>query len=301
MKKFLAVLMLVCMLLSLAACGTSPAEPETDETEETAETVAVPEEVFGSYHEEIAGRGSMTVDPSAESGADVYVNWPNSAFEYREWTFHAEYDAENGRLVYEDAVAVTITYESENDDPSRTVEYENGTGYLEIGEDVLVWFADDEALSSDGAVFRKNDYYEEEPGMPNPWQETEDLEEAIQGSGVEITLPPEEALPGDLRFWKYRYMDGVFEALYESVNDQLIIRKSMEYSAAEISGDYNEYAEEWDWNFKGVNAHCKGDEETANVVLIDSNIGSFCFLYNNTPGAPGLTEDEVRSLVMGIQ
>ena len=49
----------------------------------------------------------------------------------------------------------------------------------------------------------------------------------------------------EMNFWKYLYMDGTIEARYENVDNEMIIRASTELAGTDLSGDYNEYANEW--------------------------------------------------------
>ena len=141
-------------------------------------------------------------------------------------------------------------------------------------------------------------------GMANPWTETEDLEEAIAGSGIDFEPPVEEALPVpdfEMHFWKYFYMDGTIEARYENVDNEMVIRASTELSGTDLSGDYNEYSEEWEENFKGLDVTCRGDGEKINCATFGTDEISFSVIFNAGEEGRGITAEELKSLVMGMQ
>ena len=152
----------------------------------------------------------------------------------------------------------------------------------------------------------ENDGAGDEPmtGMANPWTETEDLAEAIEGSGIEFDPPVEESLPVpefEMNFWKYLYMDGTIEARYENVDNEMIIRASTELAGTDLSGAYNEYTEEWEENFKGLAVTCRGDGETVNCATFGSGEVNFSVTFNAGEEGRGITVDELQSLVMGMQ
>lgn len=147
MKKIVKFLLAAAILIGLAACAKKE-EPAS----EPAASVAVPEELYGSYYEEIAGRGHFTLD---ENG--IVCNWSSSASETTEYRLPAEYDKENARLTYVNGVRTDTVYESETKS-SSTVIYEDGTGYFEIDGNKLIWYNDKEEggpstfIKDEGAV-----------------------------------------------------------------------------------------------------------------------------------------------------
>ena len=148
---------------------------------------------------------------------------------------------------------------------------------------------------------------EEEVGMANPWKETTDLDEAVKGSGVEFVPPVEEALPEteyEMNFFKYRYMDGVISAVYENINDELVIRKSNKYSGKEeLAGIYNTYSKTWEHSLKGgINVTCEGDGTLISVATFTAGNGySYSITFDPNEEDRGLTIDQINSLVQGMQ
>lgn len=140
-------------------------------------------------------------------------------------------------------------------------------------------------------------------GMPNPWRETDDLQEACEGSGIDFDEPIEAALPQYKQMKKspYRYTDDMIEILYTGENDELVVRVSRTLGGFDLTGDYNTYSAEWDENFKGLIAHCRGDGSTINAAVFDCADVHFAVLCNSGREGEGLTSDQLKSLVMGMQ
>lgn len=121
-------LSLAALLLNIAGCSARQ-QPAVS---------AVPEGLYGTYYEEIAGRGHFTLD---ENGIDCL--WSSSAAETTEYTMEVVYDEANNRLTYQNGVRRDIVFDSENKS-TATVVYEDGTGYFEIDGDKLIWHNDKE-------------------------------------------------------------------------------------------------------------------------------------------------------------
>lgn len=142
----------------------------------------------------------------------------------------------------------------------------------------------------------------EKIGMANPWQETEDLQEACAGAGIRLDEPIPQALPKDtLEKKPYRYMDGTLELIYADEEDELTLRVSTKQQGFDLTGDYNKYSEEWDENYKGLVAHCRGDGEKINAAVFDGQGCHFAVMYDSGQEGRGLTSDQLKSLVMCIQ
>ena len=262
------------------------------------EVVEMPEGIEGTYYEKIAGRGVMEVKKVNAQEVDITVDWSSSAFESSHWDIHAIYDPKNNRLVYEDVVKTDFVSKEDNTNETHE-DYNDGKGYFEVGKGQLTWY--DEKVEGEPSVFLTEEARATEMGLANPWIETEDLQEAIQFSGVKLDPPVDAALPEQMNFWKYRAMEGTIEVLYESVNDELIVRKSNNTQEEDISGDYNNYSKTWDLTLKGLTLQCSGDGESINKALFSA--GDYRYSINMNPGAEGrgLTADQVNSLVNGMQ
>ena len=142
---------------------------------------------------------------------------------------------------------------------------------------------------------------EQTVGMPNPWHETADLEEAEKGSGVDFDPPVEGALPEGFDLLTYRYTEDIFEAVYQKDDEQLVIRVSTTLSGVELSGDYNKYSKEWEENFKGLVVKCHGDGELSNCSYADLEDIHFAVEYNLGEEGKGLSAEQLKSLFMGMQ
>lgn len=131
----------------------APAEmPDAGITDET------PEDVFaGTYSEQYAHRGVITVTNNGDNTYMVHIHWAGSALESAEWDFTGEF---NGRqvLYYTDCMKTHIIY---NQDGERTeeIEYTNGTGHLQIAEEGtktgLVWVDDVENAAEDAFFIKE--------------------------------------------------------------------------------------------------------------------------------------------------
>ena len=142
---------------------------------------------------------------------------------------------------------------------------------------------------------------EQNVGMPNPWHETADLEEAEKGSGVDFDPPVEGALPEGFNLLTYRYTEDIFEAVYQKGEEQLVIRVSTTLGGTELSGDYNKYSKEWEENFKGLVVKCHGDGELSNCSYADLEDIHFAVEYNLGEEGKGLSAEQLKSLFMGMQ
>lgn len=175
------------------------------------------------------------------------------------------------------------------------------SGNDEESSRVLVLRQPGRTVTSEGSEVEEN----EPPaiGIPNPWSETEDLEEACEGSGIRFSPPVEQAVPDGLELLPYRYMDDMLEVTYanEDGTDELTIRVSAEHENIDLTGDYSQYSKSWDENFKGLIAHCAGDGETINTALFDGPDVHFAVMCNTGEEGRGITPDQLKSLVMGMQ
>ena len=304
-KWFKTLAALLCIAAMLTACGGQTPDvtpdPAPEETEPEVTVVAVDPALEGDYHEQIAGRGMLSLQCTSDGGADISVHWSSSASESSEWSIHVTYDEEKNALVYTDAVKTDFVYESE-DKSTETEDYSDGTGYFEIGDDTLTWHDDKQGEGAEPSVFVKNG---SEPSvLPNPWTDTSDIEEAESVSGVSFDPPIEEALPWEdhaVSFVTYSAMPGTISALYESEMNKLVVRKSNDTEGLELSGDFNTYSKEWDISLKGLAVHCYGDGETINLATFGYSGAYFSVSFNAGEEGKGLTANEVNSLVMGMQ
>jgi len=293
MKRLSVILLALLLLAGLAGCAK-----EEEGSSDTRQLIEVPEELQGSYHEEIAGRGML------ELGADhISIDWNTSAFERNHIDFPAGYDAESGNIVYENAVMSRYTYTSETEFTSSEI-YNDGSGYFETDEDRLIWH-DDKAEGYDVVIFVRNEETQGDMDMINPWVYTEDIEQAIAVSAVTFNPPIEEALPEGFSLVTYAgNINGIISAEYESEDRILMIRKSDLYDGQVLSGDYNIYSENWQQVLKGLAIDCYGDGETINLAYFGTDNMHYtvsCLPKADFQEGNGLTADEMNSLIMGMQ
>lgn len=138
-------------------------------------------------------------------------------------------------------------------------------------------------------------------GLPNPWTETESLEEAIRISGIAFDPPAAEALPEGMELFFYRAMPGTIEADYSNGEDELTIRASMDENGYCLAGDYNTYSHEWQENIKGLKIDCLGDGKNANVAVFGAGDLAFALCSACGKEGAGISADTLKSLVMGMQ
>lgn len=137
-------------------------------------------------------------------------------------------------------------------------------------------------------------------GLPNPWTETDSLEEAIRISGVEVNLPAEEDLPRDMKLLHYRAVPGTLEADYGNEEEELMFRASVEDEGYNLSGDYNTYSRTWQAIVGEHLIDCLGDGRYMNIALFrDGNTAYALTMACGKEGA-GLTADEMAAFVLSV-
>ena len=97
--------------------------------------------------------------------------------------------------------------------------------------------AEDAEASAEGGKDASEDEQGEGPvvGMANPWSDSDDLAEALEGAGLAagIELPDAGILAGEgqeFTLGTYRFMDGMLEAVYTSGDgdgEKTVIRASL--------------------------------------------------------------------------
>ena len=142
MKK-LWILLMVCALLVLAACGGSaPAEEAEVIVEEPA---AQPEDgqnpvmnFVGTYY---GGRPSILVECEGAENAKFTVVWGSSAWETSEWTMSGRLDTETLTVNYDNCTRIDRVYAADGTLESETVAYENGSGSVSFlaDQNALTW------------------------------------------------------------------------------------------------------------------------------------------------------------------
>lgn len=308
-KRLFSLLALVlCLSVMFSACGQAPEEKEEDTQPEPvpaaepepviAEPVMydLPEGLDGGYHEKYAGRGQLTLTYSDKTRGVIFIRWASSAWQSTEWTLPVVYDEGSDVLVYGNGIAVDRIYTSE-EEYTETVRYTDGYGLFEIGDDGSLTWHDHREDINDPAIFVRN----EEGQEVDEWFETEDLTEAVNGSGISLYPPVEgEGVPEGMHFWKYRYREGTIKVLFESVNDELIISKSTVMKERELAEDETEYSQEWDQSVKGLAVHCYGDGTLANLMTFHVDDENWTITFNRGYEGNGIDAAQIQSIIMNM-
>lgn len=167
--KFVVLLATATMLTMLAGCGSSntgaaPSGSETENIETTAEAPVAEtateekadegsEKYVGSWHEEIAGRGSIEISPIGDGKYSVEANWANSASEMAAWSITATYDAASGDLTYDDGSYQTLEFDSEGND--TVLEEKSVQGVLHLNDEGKIEWTDNAYESDEPSIFVK--------------------------------------------------------------------------------------------------------------------------------------------------
>lgn len=302
MKKVFSILMLGVLVLTgctnnqTSTTTPSPEATPAESAEPVTQVVEFPE-LAESYFEAMAGRGHITITDVDAQTKHFLVEWAESASVQDRWEMDVTYDPKNERLLYDNCTK-TVTEFDASGKGTDTVEYTDGKGYFSIVGENLQWHDSMLKEAAEEPVFAPEGA---QANMINPWTETEDAQEAEKIAGFKFDLMPEYALSENMKLWKYICMEGVYGAKYESVNNEMIVRKSNVTPSSELHGDFNTYSKSWDQNVKGLTVHCLGDGETANVVMFDVEDNHYAITMNPGSEGHGLTPDDINSLVNGMQ
>ena len=299
MKKAFSVLLTMSVLLVGCTAKEEPVEePVQEPAEEPAEEPAqepeaapeVPEELCGTWYEQIAGRGRLTITRSEDGTASAAIDWASSAFETNHWVMETlNYSPETATLDYTGG-RLTRIKEGEEE-----VVYLDGAGSFDITEDALVWHDGYAEVPGDTTTFVR----EAVVGIPNPWKETDDIEEAEAIAGVVIHGP--DYPPRELELVGYMAMPGTFSETFTNGTDTLVIRKSTVAQGQELSGDFNEYSTSWTQHIKGLAVECRGDGKTLNEGIFHVDDEYWALLFNPGEEGNGLTPDELNTIINCMQ
>ena len=161
MKKILCLLLALCLLTALNACGKKQeAQPETEvPAEETAEPAQdtpaeteaeppvdvaepVPEEAEAPAEEDgqnpvmnfigpyVSGRAHAMVEAEGSDRAKITIEWGDSANSLARWVMSGTLDLDTLTVEYYNCVRSYVTYKEDGSVESETAEYENGTGTI---------------------------------------------------------------------------------------------------------------------------------------------------------------------------
>ena len=137
-------------------------------------------------------------------------------------------------------------------------------------------------------------------GLPNPWVETDSLEEAIRISGVDVNLPAAESLPQNMKLTHYRAVPGTLEADYSNGEEELMFRASVDDDGYNLSGDYNTYSQAWRLTVGDCDVDCLGNGEIINIALFWNGDKAYALTMACGKEGTGLTADEMAGFVTAV-
>lgn len=160
------MIVMACLLVLLAACGTAntapaseaPAEPAAETSGDGQNPVMNFVGVYG------AGKGSILVEAEGERGAKITVTWANGAAEKSQWSMSGEFDEETLSVAYSNCTKTDLVFTDDVSDPVETVVYTDGTGRIVFaGERYALSWEDDQEHIADGTAFLGGQQPAEEP------------------------------------------------------------------------------------------------------------------------------------------
>ena len=289
--KMLALLMAMMMVfaLGLSACGSKAEEPAAADEGQNPVMNYV-----GNY---VCGRACILIGATDENnGADAIVTWSSSAAENSTWVMSGTFDPETLQFEYHDCVKTDYVYKEDGEVESQEEVFTGGHGFQEHVADDMV-FEYTGIAPDDGEV-----------GIANPWSDVDTLAAAAEGAGLDGFSIPEEAeiSLGEVKLSQARCMEGLAEAVVEYPAVEMTIRKGNASIAqdGDISGDYNEYANTWTQNIKGLEVTCFGNRKgdaTKTIWQVDDTCYSITAFGLGGDTDYGLSPDDLNSLINGIQ
>ena len=304
--KLLALVMAMMMVfaLGLSACGSKSEEPAADEGQNPAMNYV------GNY---VCGRAAILIGATdEENGMDAIVTWSSSAAENSTWVMSGTFDPETLQFEYRDCVKTDYVYGEDGNVASQEEVFTGGHGIMTFaeGDPLTLTWQEDQEHAADDMVFEYAGMAPEgeNVGMANPWSDVSTLDEAAAGAGLDMFSIPEEAeiSLGEVKLSQARYMEGLAEAVVEYPAVEMTIRKGNASIATDgdISGDYNEYANTWTQNIKGLEVTCFGNREgdaTKTIWQVDDTCYSITAYGLGGDTDYGLSPDDLNSLINGIQ
>ena len=309
MKKTFKPLALVMAMMMVLAIGLSSCGAK--ETSDDGQNPVM--NFIGNYS---CDRANIMIGATDdENGANATVTWGSSAWENSAWVMSGTFDAETLQFEYHDCVRTDYVYEENGEIKSQEEVYTGGHGFMTFaeGDSLTLTWQDDQENVADGMVFEYTGMVPEEgeamgTGIANPWSTADSLSAAAEGAGLDGFSIPEEAeiSLGEVRLTEARFMEGLAEADVEFPAVSMTIRKGNSSVATDgdISGDYNEYANTWTQNIKGLEVTCYGNREgdaTKTIWQVDDTCYSITAYGLGGDTDYGLSPDDINSLINGIQ
>ena len=132
----------------------------------------------------------------------------------------------------------------------------------------------------------------EQVGMPNPWVEAKDQNDAQEQAGFDIQLP--SSLPAEYGAPSFQVIpDEIVEAYYVGTGEaRLCVRKAV--GTEDASGDYREYPESHQVKVGDLDVTMKGDNGAISLATWNDGANAYSIgIYGGT----GLTVEEMTQMV----
>ena len=167
MRRIVCVFLAICLALSLAACGTEPAETAQKTAVPAQETAAPVQEtsapaapeseepdwqnpVMNFIGEYQSGRARALVECSGTDEARITIEWSSSAWELGRWDIVGPLDLDTLTIAYSGVAKIIVTYDDDGKVKSQEPEYEDGTGTITFNDDgTFTWHEDQSAYGTD--------------------------------------------------------------------------------------------------------------------------------------------------------
>ena len=313
MKKTIKLLGLMMALIMVMSMGLTACGSKSEEAADTGDGQNPVMNFIGNYS---CDRANILIGATdEENGTSATVTWGSSAWENSAWTMTGTFDTETLQFEYNDCVRINYVYDDNGEVKSQEEVYTGGHGFMTFaeGDPLTLTWQDDQEQMADGMVFEYTGMMPDDGGigdigLANPWSTANTLAEAAEGAGIDGFSIPEgaEISLGEVKLTEARYMEGVAEAVVEYPAVEMTIRKGSAPAAedGDISGDYNEYANTWTQNIKGLEVTCFGNREgdaTKTIWQVDDTCYSITAYGLGGDTDYGLSPDDINSLINGIQ
>lgn len=290
MKRLVAFAAALATSFTLVACGGAP-------------TLTVNENETG-IHVEAAG-GVVGTNTGEITIADGYGLCINHIVE--QGSFHVKATDESGNVILDKDITDNIAdYVSANGKVEVEITAQDATGTM----DVIAY--DEKALAQSEATLddalAQEGVTREDVGLANPWSDVKTAKEAADGAEVGYFNVPANTTEVDgkrLSWDGFRYMEHLAEANGTLDTAEICVRKGLNQESEDVSGDFNEYAKEWELTADGWTVHCFGDEEgqASKAIWISDNFAySITMRDKDDPvKAYTLSNEAITALVSQIQ
>ena len=269
MKKILTVFISLLLVAAVSACSTKKGS------------------VSG-----ISESDSKYVVTFENATKDMAVSTEMTLGENQVFSFDHQLQTDDGvKVEFKDADGVVVSDVDLNDVGGGQVYVAPGTYTVEVTV----------TSKANGTLSVTLEDLQNNANMENPWTMTADMQEALDATGVNFHSPVDNALPGDIRFTACYYTEDVFQANYENETNCLFFRVSKNHEGKEdLAGDFNEYEKTWQEPVKGLQVTCYGEDDSIRLATFSVGDQNYSISYNSYQNAPGMSVDELNSLLMGM-